>query len=400
MAQAKKRQDDRYVAKVMVDGKAKYVYGKTIKERDEKVRELKRKLDKGLDISAERDTFGYWREKWLRVKKSEASSAWYNACKIYSDKLESLDHIPIHQIKAIDLQDILLDMVSAVSTSTGKPYSQKTLKTIKDTAAGIMDMAFDNRVVDYNPFSRVKVPKAQKETEHRQSLTKEQQKWIEDTPHRAQTAAMIMMHAGLRRGELLALLWSDIDIDNKTISITKSVAMEGNKPVVKQGGKTKAATRVVYIPDKLADYLRTVPKTTPLVCPAKNGALMSSTSWKTMWDSYIYDLNIKYGDFSSCLKWLKKHTADERPNKCHPEKLPILIPQFTAHWLRHTFVTNMYQAGVDVMTAQQQAGHSDIKVTMGIYTHLDAEYKKVNMSKLNDYLSGDNEKAENSEVVN
>ena len=47
----------------------------------------------------------------------------------------------------------------------------------------------------------------------------------------------------------------------------------------------------------------------------------------------------------------------------------------------------MYLAGVDVLTAKQQAGHSDIKVTMDIYTHLDAEHQNKSMEKLNNFLA-------------
>ncbi len=50
-------------------------------------------------------------------------------------------------------------------------------------------------------------------------------------------------------------------------------------------------------------------------------------------------------------------------SKMAPGGVPIIIPKFTAHWLRHTFITMMYMAGVDVLTAAKQAGHADIKVT-------------------------------------
>jgi integrase len=47
----------------------------------------------------------------------------------------------------------------------------------------------------------------------------------------------------------------------------------------------------------------------------------------------------------------------------------------------------MYEAGIDVLTAQEQMGHSDVKTTLAIYTHLDSQHKKKNVSKLNDYLA-------------
>ena len=65
----------------------------------------------------------------------------------------------------------------------------------------------------------------------------------------------------------------------------------------------------------------------------------------------------------------------------------MLIPEFTAHSLRHTYITMLYKAGVDVLTAKEQAGHADISTTLAIYTHLDSEFKKKTLTKLDDYLA-------------
>ena len=64
----------------------------------------------------------------------------------------------------------------------------------------------------------------------------------------------------------------------------------------------------------------------------------------------------------------------------------VVIPKITPHWLRHTFATILYFAGVDILTAKEQLGHSDIKTTLGIYTHLDKQYKRKSMSRLDEYL--------------
>ncbi len=391
----KVREDGRVQSKVYLgNGKYKYVYASNNRELEQKVQEVKTRLGKGIDISADRDSFGYWRDIWLKIKKSSASAKWYETCVIYAGKLEEMSALPIIKIKAIDLQNILLSM-STEKNSSGKPYSERTLKITRDIAVGIMALALDNRVIEYNPFSSVKLPKAQKLPEQRRALTQKEQSWIRDTPHRAQMAAMIMMYAGLRRGELLALQWTDIDLMAKTISVTKSVAMESGKPVLKSGGKTDSAVRTVYIPDILVEYLESQPRNGFLVCPAANGGLMSQSAWRKLWKSYLLELNVKYGDFANSIEYQSRHGTAEKPiterhtptSRFEPEKLPFLIPNITAHWLRHTFITNMYFAGVDILTAKQQAGHSDIKITMEIYTHLDAEYKVKNIAKLNDYLS-------------
>ena len=97
---------------------------------------------------------------------------------------------------------------------------------------------------------------------------------------------------------------------------------------------------------------------------------MTDTAWKRMWDSYLYCLNLQYGDFP------------EPHVKFEPQKIPMLIRPFSPHDLRHTYCTMLYEAGVDVLTAKEQMGHSDVKTTLGIYTHLDSTHKQRNMDKL------------------
>ena len=91
-------------------------------------------------------------------------------------------------------------------------------------------------------------------------------------------------------------------------------------------------------------------------------------------ESYLYDMNLEYGAF----------TAPQK--KFAPQKVPFVIRPFTLHCLRHTFCSMMYNAGVDVLTAQQQMGHSDVKTTLEIYTHLSQEKKAADISKLNSSL--------------
>lgn len=261
--------------------------------------------------------------------------------------------------------------------------AKKTLKEVKQTAAQVIQLAIDNRVTDYNCALAVKIPQ-EAESHTKEALTDEMQRWIRETPHRAQTAAMIMLYAGLRRGELIPLLWSDIDLKAGTISVNKSVEFINGAPNLKSGGKTDAATRTVFMPKLLIKYLEPLAGNPfALVCPSAHGKLMSDTAWKRLWESYLKELNIRYGDFKNSVLW----DGDTAPSKFNPKKVPMLIPEFTAHSLRHTYITMLYKAGVDVLTAKEQAGHADISTTLAIYTHLDSEFKKKTLTKLDDYLA-------------
>ncbi len=352
----------------------KNVYGRTQKEAEEKALAVKLALKKGLDVLAERDTFGEWAKRWLRIKESEVSNGQYRACACALKHLEPVSLVEIGRIRPADIQDILSTLAKK-NPNTGKPAAAKTLKSIKDAASQVFRLAIESRVIDYDPVSAVRIPKST-EPQKRRALTPEEQRWIINTPHRAQTAAMIMMFAGLRRGELIPLTWSDIDLDAHTITIDKAVEVIQSRFVVKPTAKTETSLRVVDIPAKLAEYLRLQPRDHLLVCTNAQGKMHTQSSFERMWESYLCELNCKYGD-----------TMQRSRNKFSPEKMPFVIPRITPHWLRHTCATNMYLAGIDALAAKEQLGHANIQTTLEIYTHLDRQYKRRSIAKLDEYLA-------------
>ena len=377
------RKDGRYQAKVHIGkGQYTYLYDTSVKKLDKKVAELKIKLGKGVDIAAKHDTFGEWAKMWLKNKKATVAYKRWTSYKAGIDKFEEIYSTPINKVRTVDVQAVINEQFA-----DGK--SKQTLEIYKMACSQVFKLAIANRVTEWNPATAVTIPKGAPQEEKR-ALTEEEQQWIIEMPHRAQTAAMIMMYAGLRCGELIPLLWTDIDLERKTITVNKSVAIEEDGQKIKDGAKTESGERVVYIPDKLVDYLAAVDrKNNLLVCPSVRGKIMTPGAWKSLWNSYLTDLNRTYGDFSNQIVFVKgvptqyvlpKSKKDTR----HPA--PFVIPRITAHWLRHTYITMLYLAGVDVMTAKEQAGHADIKTTMQIYTHLDKKYKVKQIDKLNDFL--------------
>lgn len=367
----KKRSDGRLQSKIYlgnVDGKPKYkyVYAKNQKELDAKVLEVKISLHKGLNLIPENDTFGFWAEYWLKIKKQEVSMGRFNTYKSLATRFVPLKNVKIKKITSANLQDII---------NENNHLSYNTLLQLKNSFEQVFKLAMENRIIEYNPASFLKLPKKAKKTSERRSLTKEERQWIIDTPDYMQLPAMIMMFAGLRRGEVIALKWDNIDLENKTIIVDKSAEVINGVFSVKDTTKTPSGIRTVYIPTILADFLKSNKKNSlneDLVCPSPRGKMLSTKTWNTKWHSYLRKLNEKYGT----------------PQNDSKFKNELSIPNFTAHWLRHTFVTMLYMAGVDVLTAKEQAGHSDIRTTMAIYTHLDNKYKKKSMNKLDEYLMG------------
>jgi len=377
------RKDGRIAVQVYLgldgEGKRKYktVYGQTQKEADDIASEVRAAIGRGIDVTAARDTFGEWARRWLPLKTLEVGRSQeetYTSRVNYLSKF--LKDTPIQKIKHIDLQEII-NSLAVKNPNTGKPTSKRLLQTTKSTLFQIFELAILNRVLDFNPVAAVKISKNAPASKRR-ALTDTEKHWIHATQHRAKTAAMIMLYAGLRRGELIPLTWSDIDLKEKTINVSKSVERVANTFVVKDGAKTEAGVRTIDIPDILADFLSSQKREGILICEKVCGGMHTESSFRQMWDSYLSELNYQHGDFSPF--------QNKPKSKFDPTGIPFVIEHITPHMLRHTFATMLYFAGVDVLTAADQLGHSNPKMTLSIYTHLDKVHKRKSMSKLNDYL--------------
>lgn len=380
-SRVKKRPDGRYMMQIylgMVDGKRKYksVYGATPKEVEAKAEEIRGMMGKGLDIAAQRDKFSQWADDLYRIKAASGVTQgqkqnYYHTIEWWKEQFAPYS---ISDVRADDIERALLWMQE-------NGYAARTINFYRSVITQIMERAV-GRAIQVNPAKMVQLSGMGQPAEKRRALTEEEQRWIWDTPHRAQPAAIIMMLSGLRRGELSALTWADVDTVNQTITVNKTVEYPPDgKAYIRNMTKSAAGMRVVYIPRKLADYLNTLPRSNLLVYPSASGRMMTASAWKAVWQSYMAELNRKYG---------QRTPADlERMKKPGRHKLDMTIPPITLHWLRHTFCTLMYFAGVDAVQACAQMGHADVTTTLKIYTHLDQQHKRRSMDKLDSYLSND-----------
>lgn len=373
MPRKTKRADGRYEVKVyigMVDGKRKYktVYGSTQKEANQKADELKLLLNKGIDVCSN-ESFEEWMSHYLAMKQNTVSETQYKTIKTRADIwLKHFKKCQMSKIRTVDLQSVL-NGISKKNPYTGKPSSKKTIQSYIQIMCGVFDYAIDNRAVEYNPASRLKAPNT-KPPRERRALSEKERKRIIEFEHRGKPAMMLMMLSGLRRGEATALLWSDVDFKNNTISVSKSYDFKSKTIKPPKNGKS----RIVTVPSILTDYLRSLPKNSIYVITSASGKQMTENAWRRLLESYLTDYNIAYGAFT------------EKPNKFSPNKTSLVVEPFTYHCLRHTFCTMMYEAGIDVLIAQQQMGHSSPQITLSIYTHLEKSHKQNNISKLEEYI--------------
>lgn len=355
-------------------GKRKTVRAESQKELNKKVLELKASIIRG-ELLYSAAYFADWRERWFEDTKVPLELSQ----RTLEEYRRAITHLKRRfggktQIKDIRLAEFqsFINELAVCNPNTGAPASRKLIKDLIRVGNGIFKYAAANGVSGIiNFFDAVMIPKQATVTKRRR-LSEDEQSMILDSEHSVKLPAMIMMFSGLRLGEVLALEWNDVDFDTSTITVNKSMVFEENKGKITSGGKTRNATRIVAIPPVLVEYLKQEKdkSKTDLICVTANRKPHTKSSWRRSWDSYIIDLNLKYG-------------YDNKFNKNNPRikasQLPLRIERFTAHYLRHTYATLLYLQGVDVVTAKQMMGHADVSTTINIYTDL-ANFNRKSLS--------------------
>lgn len=363
----KKRKDGRYKVSVYtgtVDGNAryKYFYSTSLNEAQAAADEYRRKLHSVSDPG--HALFRHLASAWLENKKKTVGASQGKTLEGFVHVMNgAIGDVPVLEITEEMLTDFLCNL-AAENPHTGKPSSQATLQKYHQAIRAI----FRYSRIRPNPSEYLEIPKGRKRKDRR-ALTEIEQQRVRELKHRARLPAMLAMYAGLRRGEITALLWQDITDD--TITVNKSFDfVEGKvKPP-----KTAAGSREIHIPPLLRDYLRTVKRgkpSDPVV--TSDGKMMTISAWRRLWESYMTDMDVAYG---GRVKYAPKNVTGV-----------YSIQPFTLHELRHTYATILRDAGVDIKVAQTWIGHSDASTTMNIYTHLSETQKRTAAGKMDAFLS-------------
>lgn len=240
-----KRKDGRFVCRY----DDKYFYGKTQAEATRKRDAYISELESGYSPESETTTFAEYSQTWLETYRGDC-------IKRSKDQYESFIKYCIDHLRKKRMRDITAtDIQKLYNSLTG--YSESYIHKFATTVRGIFKAAMEDGVVIRNPTLTPTPPKGAS-GEHR-NIELWERKLVVDTcqNHRFGLAAMVMLYAGLRRGEALFLdIDRDVDFEKKTLTVRGAVSFgEGNQPVASDG-KTEYAQRTIPLNDILADALK------------------------------------------------------------------------------------------------------------------------------------------------
>lgn len=348
----KKRTDGRYELKVKIsrDGeprKYKAVYGATLREAQEKKRQLEAEIAAGVDASANPTVTAIIQE-WLAVKSISARPQTVTAYECATKHITKT--IGDRQAKGIDIttaRKVIAQIGADVS-----PYQANRCRKL--TAAAWKDGILRG-VLSGNPWE--KVPIIPLKTAEKRSLTDKELDIIDKADLLPKDRALIsvLRYTGCRISEAMALTVQDLDFDTLTISINKS--LYNGVPGLT---KTKAGVRRVPMPqvlaDVLKDYLTNYHGESEILFPTRVGTYVNNSSRNKRWKIISHRI---FGD--------------------------AVPADFTPHVFRHTYASTLVKNHIPPTTAQLLLGHDSLQTTLKVYTHFG--YSDIDTDAVRDIFS-------------
>lgn len=387
MPTLKPRSDGRYACRY----KDKWFYGRSSDEAKQARKDYIRQEQAGRLIRKELTVRAY-ALKWLPLYKSSVSEKCYND---YSKQLEALSDCIGNKL----LSQVTVDDAASVWQHYAG-YSASTIKRARMLYIALFDTAIENELCHKNPFkSKFTQPPRGTSGTHR-ALTEEEVQLILSTPHRFQLAVLVMLFAGLRRGEVLALSSDDIDLKHNIIHVNKAIRFDSNQPI-DANPKTSAGIRDVPVLSTLRPFLK---NHKGLIAPSKFGKTMSEVAFRNAWNDWCNHMELimnnctqkrwyfisseyrsrdpkRYDQVHLLLSKGKKEEADALRFK--DWKKWTVRP----HDLRHTYCTMLVDAGVPLKQAMSWLGHADEKMILRVYDHVHDSRTSASIKQVEKLLS-------------
>ena len=376
------RKDGRYAYKYTdTFGKAQFVYAWKLVPTDktpagkredislrEKEKEIQKDLDDGIDPIGKKMTVCQLYAKQIRHRANVRHGTKQGRKQLMRILEEdSLGGCPIENVKLSDAKEWALRMKE-------KGYSFKTINNHKRSLKAAFYTAIQDDYIRKNPFDFQLNTILEDDTEPKVPLSPTQEasflSFIEgDKVYRKYYDEIaILLGTGLRISELCGLTEKNIDFENRLINVDHQLLKVSGIGYHIEVPKTKSGVRQIPMSTKVCEAFQRVlqerKRTTPFTVGGYSGFLFLNRDG-------LPKVAVNYESMFRGL--VKKY------NKCHEEALPKVT---TPHTLRHTFCTNLANAGMNPKALQYIMGHSNITMTLNYYAHATSDSAVAEMERL------------------
>ena len=330
------------------------VYGKTAKAAREKLRDV---LDRIRDEKAPRDsrlTVASWVSEWqsgilVRSDRKPTTKELYRRLGSTHLMAAPFGNIELAKVRRSHIDQLIQGL-------RDKGLSDSTVRSIYAVLNAALEDARIDSLLAVNPMREVKRPSnVSPEAKH---LTPAEVRHLLDSAVglRYKSTLDLMAGTGLRRGEALALKWSDIDLTKKSLHVRATVSRVDGK-LLATAPKTTKSRREVPLTDGLVAMLKAHRKTQVAE------RLVAGTEWQDLGLVFTTELG-GYVDPRNLLRSLKSAARYAG------------IEDVGLHTLRHSAATAMLEANIPPHVVSRILGHSSVAITLDIYGHVNDESQR------------------------
>ncbi|MFP4457222.1 MAG: tyrosine-type recombinase/integrase [Clostridia bacterium] len=327
----------------------KSIYGSTKREVRAKMLDMMQKYH-NRQINLENVNLIDWMYRWLNTyKKPKLRPRTYQSYEsIIRVHIAEIGNYTVKKLKPITIQRFI--------NSKSEGLSKRRIKYILTVLKAGLEQAVINNLITQNPAKHIEIPANTKPKKKSRAFTiSEQAKFLDQAQNAYYGNLFIFaLETGLRRGEILALKWSDVKLEEKAVLIRRGIVevkQDGKYTLIEQPPKTEASKRELPLTTTAIKILKKQ-KIKQLELKVKLGSEFNDYDlvFSTSTGNYIYPRNI--------LRAYYKILEQAGIEKCG------------MHTLRHTFATRLIEQNANPKVVQSLLGHSDISMTMNIYAHV------------------------------
>jgi integrase len=336
-------------------GKRHTVYANTLKERDRKIEEAKKKYNSDTMYvdSAKLTLNQYFYDEWT-VDRLQKNIVKGSTIAMYKSRYKTHVEKSIGEMRIQAISQRQLEFFQRRLLENG--VSDKSCKYIMNLLKNIFNGAKKSKIVKENPCRDIDIVRPKEtaeatENKHR-ALTKEEQHLFmsELKGDYYYEFIALMLQTGMRQGEVAALTYQDVDLKNGVIYVNKTVTRNENAKVITgDTPKTKKSKRPIFIDERPKEIIKSQMAKNEII--AIDGRLFKTPRVKIVLDKMINDT------IKRTLKRVKEKTGVE-------------IEYFSSHALRDTYATRFLEQEKDLKTLQKNLGHKNFSMTADLYAHV------------------------------
>lgn len=382
----RQRKDGRYEARAVVEGINISIIKSSLKECLEEFKEAKKMASNNMDMKRVNITLNEWFEEWFEQYKKpyiKETSIYPLRSKYYNIFGNTLGDKKVAEINNIDIQSVINSM-----RDNGRAAS--SMRTALSTIRECLESAKNNRIIQVNPCFDIKVYWENKTTLRRFLSKEEQDLFLSKSKNNGDwyyEMFYIMLHTGMRIGEVGGLKWEDIDFKNKCIHINRSLSCQYEK-----GKKVMRLTT-----PKTHNSYRDIPFMGEVEEMLKSQYEKQQRAKKNLGDRWREEVGFENFVFTSSMgSPVTRYIAEKQINKIVNEineeemfsaakenRVPTLFEKVYPHALRHTFCSRCFECNMNPKVVQKIMGHQHYSTTIDIYTHVTNEKIEDEISKFN-----------------